>query len=565
MSEEGFLLDAESIEVLQRLQDAANLSRDLTTPQSVVANPAVSIYVFILGVMTQAEIEDLYEDVGSLPIPSVNKFYNGYQVVWNGAAWSYKKGGAVFGNDSDLENDPFFDGPKIRTLTVPDLRQLQEGESITQLEADAVYVAYPTYSTGRPTVEDTALESTFGWNAFVSQPIIYMIDTPYDSLEELEWLCHLDRTGNNINVNTASLVGDPGETGTPLSEYLVADFTGFVCGFLDLDKDKLFTDVTELSDCLSWDGVTLTVDPDCVGDINIGCGLSGTGTVLDPFIINNTDLIDADGGLEEGDGTCDLKIKLVEECGIESLLTLQVGGLGFDLDKLVDPTGAGGLENLFDCLINIKLDTDCNVFTLSTDGLGFDSASLLGTGLVNLFDCEMAVDIGDGLGFNGNKIDVNTKRSIEIDADFLQLVGDVDVVPVFSFYGTSGSVGPGGLGYKPLDNLAGTGLAFDAINGWLETDPTDSIENTGLLTGDQFHLRGDEAAPTARKYYGTNTTNDNLGYHLGDAVTLVTDITSLSVSGTTVTINFETIAARILDGSATPAADTATHTAEECT
>ncbi len=389
--------------------------------------------------------------------------------------------------------------------------------------------------------------------------------------------CHLkfSTEDGDLDVTVISLLG--GNADTPMTPGIQSKYLTFFDG---PDDDGTFP-------CLFLDVDCATLPP----------ALSGWGLQIQtPIIV---------------DEPCKMMIDLDDDCDV---LNLDVDGLSFD----ADPLAGNGLINLFDCELSILIDPVCDVLTVGALGLSLDITELAGTGLkedvldacqiqlgldtlavgdlttrvdFGFYDGDLAVhhkgqfrdeggyvtlnnqllahnsaedfvwiDGDEAINLTGATINVLRRFSIELDSsgdnsNSLQFINDKAAPGNNFFYGTNDV---GTKNWIDLDTLAGDGITFDTN---FDVDPKNSIE----INAGQLQLVGDETPVSARKYYGTNTTADNLGYHLGDAVTVVSDIISLTVSGTTVTINFETIALRVLDGSATPAADTATHIGEECT
>ena len=546
MSEDaGFLLDRESLAVLQRLVDLANLKGENLVP-SLKANPAISIYVKVIN----RRVSD--DGFGQL--------YNGFQVVWdvNEENWVYKKGGVIFGTSITTSDKAEFDGPRLDILTVFNIDPSNE---IPELEEDGIYAAYPTYTTGKDSVSK----------------IIYVIDST--GQQDVVPGCHLEFSveDGDLDVTVITLLGgnttDPED---PMIKSIYLDFFDgpdndgtFPCLFLDLNCETLVAD-------LAGDGLKVQTPP----------------VVDEPCKIQ----------IEIDDSSCDA-------------LFVDEFGLSFD----AEPVAGQGLRNLFDCQLDVFIDPDCDTldFDLVTDGLFIDIVALAGPGLKEGVVDECKIQLGidtlpetdlstrDQFAFfnedtgihekskfrdapfyvtldnqllahRGNEDfnwitadeainltdqTINVLHRFSIDRDVptnsLEFVNDVDIPGNNFFYGTDDA---GIKNWIDFDTLAGSGLSFG-------TDFSVDVKNSIEIDVGELQLVGDEAIVAAKKYYGTAAAVGpaGLGYHEGEAITVVQDIVSLVVSGTTVTINFKTVDLKVLDNGGTPADDTALGSGGECT
>ena len=186
------------------------------------------------------------------------------------------------------------------------------------------------------------------------------------------------------------------------------------------------------------------------------------------------------------------------------------------------------------CKMMIDLNDSCAVLLLDVDGLYLDAEPMAGAGLVNLFDCELSADLGNGLDFAGNKIvvlarpsggldvaatgvyldvfDLVANASPSWDGDYLAFSNTVDTLneratfedflQATPFFDQNKSQGIG--------NQFG-GIAWQEWNEGLQTNGTtidvdykNSIEVDGVNPDKQLQLVGDLDTPGNRYFYGTN-------------------------------------------------------------
>ena len=339
---------------------------------------------------------------------------------------------------------------------------------------------------------------------------------------------------------------------------------------LKLAGEELTVDPSD--DCIiNWDGACVTAPltgtgkvGDCL-DLDINCGLKINAGQLE---VDNTDLVDPVGGLEVGAGSCDLKIKL--DSSPCTFFSLSNGGLKFLPTPLV---GNGLVLDGGLCKLNILIDpvSECNALSVTAAGLKFTKpVAQAGKGLVAVANCGLDLDVADPCdalfldGENGNKLTFKTANIVDLLGGLTVISNPVDVCTLGILLDNAScnffSLSNVGLKFDPTP-LQGAAIILNGCA--LDVRRKRSI----IIDADELMLAGDLEDPGIRRYWGTasNGLQAGKGFHQGDLQTVVTEITNITVSGTTVTINYKDKDVRVLDNTGTETNRTALGSGGECT
>lgn len=199
--------------------------------------------------------------------------------------------------------------------------------------------------------------------------------------------------------------------------------------------------------CIVANGISeelCTAIQECITDeFTGGCGIS---IVMGEISVDRADLIAADGGLEVGAGACDIKVKAGDGIGVgASGVTLALGcGLQIDTGLVrVNRTEliGDGLENgAGTCDIKVKAGDGISVgvtgvsvsagcgLTISAGQVLVNRADLTGDGLENgSGTCDLKVKTGDGITISGGAVAVSAGCGLTTSAGQV-LVNRADLI-----------------------------------------------------------------------------------------------------------------------------------------
>lgn len=207
--------------------------------------------------------------------------------------------------------------------------------------------------------------------------------------------------GKGMSYFAGTATGDiaEGSTGTVTPDVLTSVSVTAKAKFAAVKSgDKV--GVSWSDDATEWQIITIKDSP------TAGCGISISDTHV--ISVKRADLIQANGGLATGSGTCDLKV--LATCGI----TVGASGVGIDRSALIQASG-GLATGSGTC--DLKVLVDCGI-TVGSGGIKFDNATVAGNGLTTTGTCGLAVlaDCGIIVTSSGVKFDAATVAGTGITA-----------------------------------------------------------------------------------------------------------------------------------------------------